>query len=84
MAFSSAIGSEGQITVPLEIRKRLGLKTGDRVEFVVDDNQTIIRRAREPENPFLKYVGALSAFSSTRDLAEWLHMLRGDEETERR
>jgi antitoxin PrlF len=62
MAFSSAISSEGQITVPLEIRKRLGLKTGDRVEFVVDDNRTIIRRAREPENPFLKYVGALPTF----------------------
>ena len=36
MARSSTISSKGQIkTVPLEIRKRLGLKQGDRVEFVV-------------------------------------------------
>ncbi len=35
MARSSTISSKGQITVPLEIRNRLGLKKGDRVEFVV-------------------------------------------------
>ena len=32
MAFSSTISSKGQITIPLEIQRRLGLKEGDRVE----------------------------------------------------
>jgi antitoxin PrlF len=36
MARSSTINSKGQVTVPLEIRNRLGLNKGDRVEFVVE------------------------------------------------
>lgn len=79
MARSSTISSKGQITVPLEIRKRLGLKEGDRVEFVVDKNQTTIRPARAPENPFVKYIGALPAFSSIHQANAWVRALRDEE-----
>lgn len=79
MACSSTISSKGQITVPLEVRKRLGLRVGDRVEFVVDKDRTTIRPARAPENPFLKYVGALPAFSSIRETNEWVRGLRDEE-----
>ena len=61
MARSSTLSSKGQITVPLEIRNRLGLKQGVRVEFVVDGSRTTIRPARGPE--IHKYVGALPVFS---------------------
>ena len=80
MTRSSTISSKGQITIPLEIRNRLGLKSGDRVEFVVEDNRTTIRPARGPENPFLKYVGALPAFSNVREVNAWVQSLR-DEQT---
>jgi len=76
MTRSSTISSKGQITVPQEIRKRLGLKTGDRVEFVVEEKRTTIRPAQAPDNPFLKYVGALPAFSSVRKINEWVDELR--------
>lgn len=79
MARSSTISSKGQITVPLEIRNRLGLKLGDRVEFVIENNRTTIRPARRPENPFLKYVGALPAFSKVREINAWIRSLREDE-----
>lgn len=79
MARSSTISSKGQITVPLEIRKRLGLKEGDRVEFVVDKDRTSIRPARAPENPFVKYIGALPAFSSIQKANEWVRALRDEE-----
>ncbi len=49
---SSTISSKGQITVPLEIRRRLGLKEGDRVEFVVEGEKTVIRPARPPRKSF--------------------------------
>lgn len=78
MSKSSTISSKGQITVPLEIRKRLGLKTGDRVEFVVDEKRTILRPARSLENPFEKYVGALPVFSSVKDVNKWVRSLRDD------
>ncbi len=31
---TSTVTSKGQITIPLSVRKRLGLDVGDRVEFV--------------------------------------------------
>jgi len=84
MAHISTISSKGQVTVPLEVRKRLGLRAGDRVEFVVGKDATIIRPARAPENPFLKYVGALPAFSSIREINAWVRSLRDDQEVAER
>ena len=81
MARSSTISSKGQITVPREIRNRLGLKEGDRVEFVVENDRTTIRPARAPENPFAKYVGALPVFSGVHEVNAWVQTLR-DEETQ--
>ena len=34
--------SKGQITLPKEIRKLLGLNVGDRVSFIVNGNQVIL------------------------------------------
>jgi AbrB family looped-hinge helix DNA binding protein len=31
---TAAVTSKGQITIPLEVRKKLGLKPGDRVRFI--------------------------------------------------
>jgi antitoxin PrlF len=81
MARTSTISSKGQITVPREIRNRLGLKEGDRVEFIVEKDRTTIRPARAPENPFVKYVGALPTFSGVHEVNAWVRTLR-DEETQ--
>jgi hypothetical protein len=51
------------------------------VEFVVENNRTTIRLAWSPENPFLKYVGALPTFFEIHEMNAWIGMLR-DEETE--
>jgi len=51
MGHFSTISSKGQLTIPQEIRKRLGLETGDRVEFVVEEGRTVIRPARQEINP---------------------------------
>ena len=77
--FSSLVTSKGQITVPQEIRQRLGLKKGDRVEFVAERNRTIVRRAGTGENPFAKYVGALPAFPGGRkEIVAWVRRMRDD------
>jgi antitoxin PrlF len=68
MPFSSTISSKGQITLPLEIRQRLGLKEGDLVEFVVEHGRTVIRPAQQEDNPFRKYVGALPIFSDKEEV----------------
>jgi len=35
---TAAVTSKGQITIPLEVRKKLGLKPGDRVRFIEGEN----------------------------------------------
>jgi antitoxin PrlF len=82
MTQSSSISSKGQVTVPREVRKRLGLKPGDRVEFVNEGGRTFIRRQRAPDNPFTKYVGALPAFSSVREINAWVRSLREEKEAD--
>jgi antitoxin PrlF len=39
---TAAVTSKGQITIPLEVRKKLGLKPGDRVLFVQGENGEFI------------------------------------------
>ena len=40
----ATITSKGQVTVPKEIRDLLRLGTGDRVDFVVKDDGTVVLR----------------------------------------
>ena len=62
MSQFSTMSSKGQLTVPQEFRKRLGLETGDRVEFVVEEGRTVIRPARPEANPFEKFIGIADPF----------------------
>jgi len=40
---------KGQVTIPIAVRNKLGLRPGDEVEFVVDgDGARIVRSARTP------------------------------------
>jgi antitoxin PrlF len=78
-SFTSVVTSKGQITVPQEIRERLGLKKGDRVEFVTQKNRTVVRRAGTGENPFKKYEGILPAFPGGKEeINAWVRGMRDD------
>jgi AbrB family looped-hinge helix DNA binding protein len=77
---SSTVSSKGQVTVPLEVRRRLGLREGDRVEFVNEGGRTVLRPSRSEENPFEAFVGALPAFSSRQEINTWVRDLRNDED----
>jgi len=43
---SAALTSKGQVTIPIEIRRKLGLKTGDRVQFVERENGEIVLKPK--------------------------------------
>ena len=76
---SSTISSKGQVTVPIEVRHRLGLKEGDRVEFVFEDGRTFLRPGRQETNPFDAYLGVLPAFRSRKEINAWIRDLRDEE-----
>jgi len=76
---SSRISSKGQVTIPQEVRERLGLRAGDRVEFVAEGDKTVLRPARSHENPFERYIGALPHFSNLDEIHAWVRDLRGDD-----
>jgi antitoxin PrlF len=83
MSYFSTLSSKGQLTVPQEIRKRLGLETGDRVEFVVEPDRTVIKPARSEANPFEKYIGILGPFpGGDEGIKAWIDDMRSDEDYE--
>ena len=43
---TAAVTSKGQITIPIEVRVKLGIKPGDRVSFVENENGEIILKAK--------------------------------------
>jgi len=85
MAYSSVVSSKGQVTVPQEVRIRIGLKEGDRVEFVMEGGNTVMRHLRSEENPFEAYVGALAgAFpGGVREINAWVEEMRRGKRTRR-
>ena len=42
------IGEKGQVVIPKDIRKHLGLESGVNIIFEVKDNKIIIRKEEEP------------------------------------
>ena len=77
MKNTSTITSKGQVTVPIAIRKKLGLHKGDQVEFVQQKQGMFVRRKPPEDDPFKKYQGILKGtFKSAREINEWIHSLR--------
>ncbi len=81
MKYSSSISSKGQVTVPQEIRRRLGVAPGDRIDFVIEGDRTVIRPSRSNENPFEKYRGILGPFPGGEEgIKAWIDEMRSDDE----
>jgi AbrB family looped-hinge helix DNA binding protein len=51
----STLTAKGQTTIPVQARRRLGLKTGDRLLFTVAGDQLVVRKA----DSFLALAGAV-------------------------
>ena len=72
MRRSATVTSKGQITIPSEVRRHLGLRKGDRVEFDVGDGTAILRPTPPEHDPFAAYAGVLGMLPDEGAVAEWL------------
>ena len=78
MQKQARITSKGQITVPREVRRILGVCAGDRLLFESDGNGIRVRPVRS-KSTFSKYrgIGNPEIGSGRRSIGRWLRELRG-------
>jgi len=80
MQKQSKITSKGQITVPIEVRRLLGVRAGDRLLFESDSNGVHIRPVRnDKESAFAKYagIGNPGIPAGKKGINRWLREVRG-------
>ncbi len=78
MQKQARITSKGQITVPREVRRLLGVREGDRLMFESDGKGIRVRPVRS-RSAFAKYrgIGNLGIGSGRKSIGWWLRELRG-------
>ena len=62
---TATMTSKGQVTVPREVRTRLGLRAGDRLEFEFDESGRLFLEAKK-ESPLGRLPGLLQHLAKDR------------------
>ena len=72
---TSRLSSKNQLTVPVDILRRVGLEAGDEVEFIVNNAGFIQIQVMGDANPVLNLVGAFPVvfdeFDQESERAAW-------------
>jgi AbrB family looped-hinge helix DNA binding protein len=79
MAKTAKITSKGQITVPNEVRRALGVGSGDRLVFEERGGEMRVMPIRS-ESPFARYrgIGNPEVGSGKKAIVKWLRKVRGE------
>ena len=72
---TSRMTTKGQVTIPKEVRERLGLQPGDELEFTVVDGVYSVRKLVAPD-VFKKYRGYLKELAG-QDSDDLVEEMRG-------
>ena len=78
MEKQAKITTKGQITIPLAIRRELGVGAGDMLLFEKDEDGIRVRPVRT-KSPFAKYcgIGNRGIGSGKKAITHWMRELRG-------
>jgi antitoxin PrlF len=78
MQKQARITSKGQVTVPLEVRRILGVRAGDKLIFESDEAGIRVRPIRS-QSAFSKYrgIGNPGIRPGRKGITRWLREMRG-------
>ena len=78
MQKQATITSKGQITVPREVRRVLGVRSGDKLLFETDGTGVRVRPVRS-KSAFSRYrgIGNPEIPSGRKSITQWLRGMRG-------
>lgn len=78
--------SKGQVTIPKNIRTALGVSTGDRVTFIVENGSVrVINSAIYAMQKFqaqMQGEAKKAGFTTEEDVSEWITQMRREENEE--
>jgi AbrB family looped-hinge helix DNA binding protein len=79
MKKQAKVTSKGQVTIPREIRRRLGVRAGDRLEFEEDAQGVRVKAVRDG-SVFEKYagIGNPGIGKGRKAILKWMRELRGE------
>jgi AbrB family looped-hinge helix DNA binding protein len=74
------ITEKGQVTIPIDIRSRMNMQPGDEVEFAVEDDLVILRRAASGRSRGHRIVDHLLSHTGDVDMStdEIMALTRGE------
>lgn len=80
MAVTAKITSKGQITVPHQVRRALGVGAGDRLAFEQQEGGGMRVVPIRTESRFMRYrgIGNPGIGSGKRTIVKWLREMRGE------
>jgi len=83
MKRQAKLTSKGQITVPRDIRRRLGVRAGDKLEFEDNGDGVQVKAVRDG-SVFAKYagIGNPGIGSGRKAIQKWIREIRGHEDDE--
>lgn len=74
------ITSKGQVTIPLPIRDRFGLKPGTEVEFVAENGKVVLHRRRTRLHPVEHWLRQATGVAKGKiTTAKIMKMTRGED-----
>lgn len=72
----SKLTAKHQVTVPADVRKALGLRAGDRVVFMVEeDGKAVLRKVTQADWEWARFVGSqLSEWNNDANEKAWSYL----------